>query len=106
MTDDDEEDPQAITMTDVDDQLSPPPPAYTFFTLPAELRNIVYEELLLSDSAFRLGHQGPYSHETRRQLYPQIMRTNKQVCHEAAAILYGSNAFYLGTYYPKFLPVR
>lgn len=92
----------SIIMTDDDDDVDccmddlRATPTISFFTLPAELRNLVYQELLLSDSAFRLGHQGPYSHERRKQLYPQIMRTSRMACHEASAILYGSNAFYLG----------
>jgi hypothetical protein len=69
---------------------------FPLFNLPAELRNLVYEELLLSDSAFRLGHQGPYSHESRKRLYPQILCASKALYSEASVILYGDNAFYLG----------
>lgn len=69
---------------------------YSFFTLPAELRELVYAELLLSDSAFRLGHHGPYSHEKRRQLYPQILRVCRTIHDEASRVLYGDNTFYLG----------
>jgi hypothetical protein len=72
---------------------------FPLFKLPAELRNLVYEELLLSDSAFRLGHQGPYSHESRKRLYPQILCASKTLYTEASVILYGANAFYLGMYY-------
>jgi hypothetical protein len=69
---------------------------YSFFTLPAELRELVYAELLLSDSAFRLGHHGPYSHEERRRLYPQILRVCRAMYEEASRVLYGDNTFYLG----------
>jgi hypothetical protein len=70
---------------------------YSFFTLPAELRELVYAELLVSDSAFRLGHHGPYSHEERRKLHPQILRVNRTVYEEASRVLYGDNTFFLGT---------
>lgn len=71
-------------------------PQYSFWSIPPELRTLVYENLLLSDSAFRLGHHGPYSHETRRQLYPQILRTCSTIFNEASNVLYGDNTFYLG----------
>lgn len=83
-----------------DDSLPASPAAvaqYSFFTLPAELRELVYAELLLSDSAFRLGHHGPYSHEERRQLHPQILRVCHTIYEEASRVLYGDNTFYLGT---------
>ncbi|KIW01228.1 uncharacterized protein PV09_07271 [Verruconis gallopava] len=67
-----------------------------FWRLPPEIRNAIYEELLVTDCAFRLGHHGPYSHEKRKKLYPAILRTSSQAYHEAVAILYGSNTFFLG----------
>jgi hypothetical protein len=70
---------------------------YSFWVMPPELRTMIYENLLLSDSAFRLGHHGPYSHEQRRQLYPEILRTCSTIFEEASDVLYGDNTFYLGT---------
>lgn len=84
-----------------------------FFRLPPELRNAVYEELLVTDCAFRLGyaisfvsagycaddlpsHHGPYSHEPRREIFPNILRTCSAIHFEAIAILYGNNSFFLG----------
>jgi hypothetical protein len=69
---------------------------YNFWIIPPEIRTMIYENLLLSDSAFRLGHHGPYSHERRRQLCPQILRTCSTVFEEASSVLYGDNTFYLG----------
>jgi hypothetical protein len=68
----------------------------SIWALPPEIRCLVYRELLLSDSAFRLGHHGPYSHETRRATYPAILRTCKTIFEEASNVLYGDNTFYLG----------
>jgi len=73
---------------------------FSFWILPPELRTMVYRELLLSDSAFRLGHHGPYSHESRRQLYPQILRACQWIFMEASEVLYGDNTFYLGEFAP------
>ncbi|KAE9982183.1 hypothetical protein EG328_011095 [Venturia inaequalis] len=67
-----------------------------FWKLPSELRNAVYEELLVTDCAFRLGHHGPYSHEPRREIFPNILRTCSAIHFEAIAILYGNNSFFLG----------
>ncbi|TLD36893.1 hypothetical protein E2P81_ATG02675 [Venturia nashicola] len=69
-----------------------------FWKLPSELRNAVYEELLVTDCAFRLGHHGPYSHEPRREIYPNILRTCSAIHFEAIAILYGNNSFFLGMF--------
>jgi hypothetical protein len=69
---------------------------YNFWVIPPEIRTMIYENLLLSDSAFRLGHHGPYSHEQRRQLSPQVLRTCSTIFEEASSVLYGYNTFYLG----------
>jgi hypothetical protein len=74
------------------------PEPFSLFMVPPEIRMLIYEYLLLSDSAFRLGHHGPYSHETRRQLYPQILRTCRLINEEATEILYGLNTFFLGKF--------
>lgn len=97
------------------------PQMHGFFRLPAELRNQVYSELLVTDCAFRLGyvffglydikranedrHHGPYSHEPREQIYPAILRTCSAVYHEAVAILYGNNSFFLGTWHSPLAPL-
>ncbi|KAF2666797.1 hypothetical protein BT63DRAFT_319174 [Microthyrium microscopicum] len=72
------------------------------FDLPAEIRAMVYQSLLISDTAYRLGHHGPYSHEKRDQntdigkIYPSILATCQAVFAEASEVLYGDNTFYLG----------
>lgn len=99
-------------------------PVKGFWRLPPEIRNAIYEELLVTDCAFRLGytvsfrrnahkkirllnktyyrHHGPYSHEKRKTLHPEILRTCSQAYHESVAILYGNNTFFLGEYNQTF----
>ncbi|KAF2093256.1 hypothetical protein NA57DRAFT_61769 [Rhizodiscina lignyota] len=73
------------------------PKAFPFFALPAELRTQVYEELLVADASFRLGHHGPFCLVKRKPTYPTILRASRKTYFEAAPILYGSNSFFLGT---------
>lgn len=78
----------------------PKPPsrsAFAFFDLPAELRTQIYEELLVSDASFRLGHHGPFCLVERKPTWPAIMQTCKRAREEAAPVLYGANSFFLGT---------
>jgi hypothetical protein len=94
MVSDDECSASAAAMEMEEEEEGTPP--YCFWVIPPELRTMIYENLLLSDSAFRLGHHGPYSHEQRRQLYPEILRTCSTIFEEASDVLYGDNTFYLG----------
>lgn len=68
-----------------------------FLQLPRELRTEVYRELLLSEEHLFMEiipmggcHLGSWSHD----LHPGILLTCKQVCDEAADVLYGENVFY------------
>jgi hypothetical protein len=94
MVSDDECSASAAAMDTEEEEEGVPP--YCFWVIPPELRTMIYENLLLSDSAFRLGHHGPYSHEQRRELYPEILRTCSTIFEEASDVLYGNNTFYLG----------
>lgn len=71
--------------------------SFPFFALPAELRTKIYEELLVSDASFRLGHHGPFCLVPRKPTYPAILRTSRRALDEAAPVLYGANSFFLGT---------
>lgn len=68
----------------------------TLLNLPLELRNIIYSELL---SSRRFGHLELYDdsnrHHTSYNLYPSILRTNKQIYAEAIPYLYKANIFRL-----------
>lgn len=88
---------------DIDEAIEPEPKqphatsSFQFFALPAELRTQIYEELLVSDASFRLGHHGPFCLVPRKQTFPAILRTSGKVLEEAAPVLYGANSFFLGT---------
>lgn len=74
------------------------PGTFPFMDLPAELRNEVYRELLLTTIPLQMIHDRPAWPDVSipgRQLYPTILRTNYKVYHEALAILYGENTWYL-----------
>ncbi|KAI4162978.1 MAG: hypothetical protein LQ342_003489 [Letrouitia transgressa] len=64
--------------------------------LPLELRIRIYTELLCPDPG-----KGHILYHDRRgrplsfNIYPEILRTNKQICAEASDILYNSNVFKL-----------
>ncbi|KAM3066613.1 hypothetical protein ACMFMG_002326 [Clarireedia jacksonii] len=60
----------------------------SFLDLPGEIRNQIYNDLLILPHIFtprRLGSDPP--------IYPQILRVCKQVHEEAKQILYGGNVF-------------
>ncbi len=68
----------------------------TLLTLPLELRNIIYSELLSSQRSEPLTL---YDHSKGREalfdLYPSILRSNKQIYAEAISYLYKDNVFLL-----------
>ena len=68
----------------------------TIFTLPLELRDIIYSELLSSKRSSPLEL---YNHNKGREesfdLHPSILRTNKQIYAEAISYLYKDNIFHL-----------
>ncbi|KAL1792809.1 hypothetical protein ACET3X_009316 [Alternaria dauci] len=60
--------------------------------LPAELRLHIYTHLLVTPSSIK----GPVArHETKYDLHTAILRTNKQVHHEARSVFFGKNTFYI-----------
>ncbi|SLM33677.1 hypothetical protein LPUS_00809 [Lasallia pustulata] len=64
---------------------------FPFLSLPAELRNVIYRHLLVG---------GP---DTTAPPHAQILRTCKQVNHEATDILYAENTFNLYVDFQKVL---
>ena len=68
----------------------------TLLTLPLELRNIIYTELLSSERSKPLVlYNYSKGRETFFNLYPSILRTNKQIYAEAISYLYNDNIFLL-----------
>lgn len=64
----------------------------TFFTkLPLEIRNLIYDELLL-DKKNAIGLQG-HREPDWKKLCPTILRTCKQAYAEGSSILYECNVF-------------
>ena len=57
-----------------------------FFSLPGEIRNKIYEYLLVHDDSIAPWHKG-------FGLSPNILATSKRTLHEARPILYGGNCF-------------
>lgn len=62
--------------------------------LPREIRNLIYRELLLNTHPLILHMRRVHRFEAGTTPYPAILRTNKQVHDEAAAILYGENTYF------------
>ena len=70
---------------------------FPFLKLPAELRILVYVELLVSNCQLVTTWRGPRRFSwPRKIIYPAILRTRRLVHQEAAAVLYGGNVFHLG----------
>jgi hypothetical protein len=70
--------------------------------LPAEIRNTIYKMLLQPTDALRFYRKASVTYPWHYELYTipcdelnntAILRANKQIFHEAATILYGSNVF-------------
>ena len=64
--------------------------ATCFNELPLEVRNQIYEELLIDGKRFFVV-DGPGSRKTKSNLHPAILSTCRQAYYEASAILYGQN---------------
>lgn len=70
---------------------------FPFLKLPAELRILVYVELLVPNYRLVTKWRGPGRFLwLRKTIYPAILRTCRLVHQEAAAVLYGWNVFKLG----------
>ena len=84
--------------------LSQPPAKPSLLTLPRELRGLILKQLLRSDEPFELAEdQAPQVHTDANacyaeqgrcpatkftRLYPNVLRTCKELCYEGTAILY------------------
>ena len=70
---------------------------FPFLKLPAELKILVYVELLISNDRLAITWRGPrrYSRQ-QKPIYPAILGTCRLVHQEAAAALYGENVFDFG----------
>lgn len=66
---------------------------FPFLDLPAELRLLVYEHLLVASEPWRLAAV----EENRSTLYPNILATCRLVRQEATPVLYGCNEFELNS---------
>lgn len=76
-----------------------------FMRIPAEVRDRIYEYLLLCDESVELDteHTGEeFYYITRMGKFPQICRTAKKIACECFRLLYGKNSFRFTpeTYYP------
>lgn len=68
----------------------------TLLTLPLELRNIIYSELLSSKRSEPITlYDDSKGREIHSNLCPSILRTNKQIYEEAICHLYNMNTFLL-----------
>ncbi|KAF2442763.1 hypothetical protein P171DRAFT_433176 [Karstenula rhodostoma CBS 690.94] len=65
-----------------------------FLGLPREIRNLIYRELLLNTHPLIVHMRRVHRFEASTIPYTAILRANKQVHDEAAAILYGENTWF------------
>ncbi|OAL51365.1 hypothetical protein IQ07DRAFT_599325 [Pyrenochaeta sp. DS3sAY3a] len=74
------------------------PGTFPFLALPAELRNEIYRELLLTTIPLQLVQNRPSWPDigtSGKSIHPTILQVNKQICDEGLAILYGENTWYM-----------
>ena len=71
------------------------PATAPLLSIPAELRNQIYEYLLVDDQPVQVeyGVESPASKITSFTGSPAIIRTCRQIYHEAIGVLYGHNIF-------------
>ncbi|KAF2204845.1 hypothetical protein GQ43DRAFT_477868 [Delitschia confertaspora ATCC 74209] len=66
-------------------------------TLPAEIRLLIYEELLVSDQRLQLSRKSLQKHPNqKRSIHTEILRTCKLMYEEGMSVLYGENIFDFG----------
>lgn len=69
-----------------------------FLSLPSELRNTIYELVLLDDKPIY-----PWARRNHtRNLTPGLFRTNKTIHHEATPLFYAQNTFELTLLQPRY----
>ena len=95
---------------------------FKFEELPPTVRHRIYRELLLMPKKWDSERDASYLSEHEKlsesieglvvefgednhEMHPQIMRTNKRIHEEAAAVLYGENWFTWSTYGYEFMPI-
>jgi hypothetical protein len=77
----------------------------TFFSLPIELRNIIYSMILISSHNIKicslpgkyLWDRGGHKKPRFRKIFGQLLCVNKQVYKEGSLIFYSKNTFTIGT---------
>jgi hypothetical protein len=85
-----------------------PTPCYLLKKIPIEIRNQIYGHLLVNplisqpDSINRSSTHGTI---TKLDLWPAILRVNRQIYNEASVILYGSNTFRVECLYRHIHPM-
>ncbi|KAJ4360311.1 uncharacterized protein N0V89_000872 [Didymosphaeria variabile] len=75
-------------------EIKTPPVPSRFLGLPREVRNLIYRELLLNTHPLIVHLRRVHRFEASTRPYPAILRTNKQIHDEAAAVLYGENTWF------------
>jgi hypothetical protein len=80
---------QPRNQTHPDASPAPPTPNSSLLTLPAELRILIYEHLLIG----RVQLSAPNPTPNHPTLAPAILSTCTQIRHEAISILYSANIF-------------
>ncbi|ORX96288.1 hypothetical protein BCR34DRAFT_184376 [Clohesyomyces aquaticus] len=72
---------------------------FPFMILPKEIRDLIYQELLVADIPLQLINDRPLWPDLYgppgKQLHSTILRLSKQVHYEASRVLYGNNTFYV-----------
>jgi hypothetical protein len=64
-----------------------------FLSIPGELRNIIYKQLLVLEYPI-----DPLFGSTKLLSHTELLYTNKQIYHESVSVLYGQNSFDLAGY--------
>ncbi|KAF1808566.1 hypothetical protein P152DRAFT_452781 [Eremomyces bilateralis CBS 781.70] len=65
--------------------------------LPEEVRRQIFQELLVSDTSFRLGHHNLFSLGPHKSIHSSILATCRLLHQEGSPVLYGENSFHLGS---------
>jgi hypothetical protein len=74
------------------------PGLFPFLSLPRELRDTIYRELLVTTIPLQLVHDRPSwpdINEPGASIHPAILQTSQKISREGLEILYGENTFYI-----------